>query len=287
MSEIIVRFLDFPGAPELSTEHTGEGSWLVDVPGWFNSPDVRDSRDPRPNADGEFEQDEVFSEARYPIVVGRTRFADERSLFAARSLFARVMNFRGQHTIEVESPAGARRATVVRNGGLTWDMWRGLNEVEFEMPFKATDARLYGPWKTQSTGLPVAGRGIASPVTSPFSQPGGGSPGRVEMRNAGSTDTIPEATVAGGGMAGGLQLTRVETGERIRLEWPILPTDTVRFSFEDGQVWLNEQSPISGRLTVAEWWTIGPGETATVQFEALGDVTGAPVLTMRWRDADS
>ncbi|GAH60221.1 unnamed protein product, partial [marine sediment metagenome] len=30
-----------------------------------------------------------------------------------------------------------------------------------------------------------------------------------------------------------------------RLEWSILPTDTVRFSSADGQVWLNEQTPIS------------------------------------------
>ena len=38
---------------------------------------------------------------------------------------------------------------------------------------------------------------------------------------------------------------------------------------------------------LAQWWALGAGDTATVQFEALGAVTGSPELTMRWRDADS
>jgi hypothetical protein len=94
-------------------------------------------------------------------------------------------------------------------------------------------------------------------------------------------------TVSGGGMSGGVQLTRIETAERLRLEWPILDTDTLLFDPGEGQVWLNDQSPITGRLTVAQWWVLGPGEEATVQFEALGDVTGTPILTASWGSADA
>jgi len=287
MSRIVVRFPDFPDVPELSNDASGDGAWLVDVVNWWDGVDSVNERNERANGDGEYDQEDVYSAARFPVVVGRVSFASEAQLFAARAPFARMMASRKAHTIEVESFDGIQRAEVVRNGRLTWDMVNAPYVIEFELPFKAPDPRKYGPWQAQPTGLPVLGLGVESPLTSPLVQIGGGSPGRVSLVNLGSTDTFPEAIVSGGGMTGGVQITRIETAERLRLEWPILDTDTVRFSFADGQVWLNEQTPISGRLTVADWWVLGPGETSTVQFEAIGAVTGTPTLTMRWRKADS
>lgn len=286
MSEIIVRFPDFPDMPALSNQATGDGYWLVDVPGWWSGVDSRNEDDPRPDGDGDYDQDPVYGGPRFPIVIGRVQFADEAALFAARDPLARIMAHRAPFTLEVESLDGVQQATVVRNGRLGWDMTSAPFRVEFEMPFKAADPRKYGPVQSGSTGLPVSGGGVESPVVSPFTQIGGGSPGRVAATNQGSTDTLVTMKVTGG-MSQGVQLTRIETGERLRLEWPILDTDVVRFSPGDGQVWLNEQSPISGYLTYGEWWTLGPGETATVQFEGLGTVTGSPSLTVEWRDADA
>jgi hypothetical protein len=281
---ITVRFPEFPDVPDLSTEHFGEGAWLADLAGWWDGVESRTLNDPRPDADGDFDQDDVYGEARYPIITGRLGYADEAERFAARAPFARLGSYRHPFTIEVEGPDGIWRATVVRNGKLSWNLWYGIEAVEFEFPLKATDPRRYGVTQVRSTGLPVAGGGVESPVISPFTQIGGGSPGRVSFTNTGTTDTIPIFKVTGG-LSEGVQLTRIETAERLRLEWPLLTTDTVVFSPGDGQVWLNDQSPIAGYLTVAEWWTLEPGETATVQFEGLGDITGTPTLTVEWRDA--
>jgi len=272
--------------PELSTKKTGEGYWLVEVPGWWGGTDARTISDPRPDADGDFDQDPVFAGPRFPIVIGRVRFEDEAELFDARRPISMIGAYREPFTMEVESLDGVQRATVVRNGRPTWDMTQGPYFAEFELPLKAADPRKYGPLKSSTSGLPVAGGGVQSPVVSPFTQIGGGNPGRVTLTNNGTTDTVPRLIVAGGGMSGGVQLTRIETGQRIRLEWPILDSDVVTFNPGDGQVWLNDQSPIAGYLTLADWWTLGPGETATVQFEALGVVTGTPTLTIEGRDAD-
>lgn len=287
MNEIIVRFPDFPDVPDLSNQTTAPGAWLVDLAGWWDGVDARVNNDPRPDGDGDFDQDDVYGGARFPIVIGRLSYPTAAERFDARAPFARLGAHRGPFTIEVESVEGIRRATVIRNGRLAWNLWYGVEAVEFEFPLKAADPRKYGVLQSAPTGLPVDGAGVVSPVTSPFSQVGGGNPGRVVLTNNGTTDTIPSFTVSGGGLSGGVELTRIETAQKLRLEWPILATDVVRFSPGDGQVWLNEQSPIAGYLTVADWWTLGPGETATVQFEGLGTVTGAPVLTAEWRDADS
>jgi hypothetical protein len=286
VSEIIVRFPDFPTMPSLSTLTTGEGYWLVDLPGWWDGIASRNEDDPRPDADGDFDQDPVYGDARYPIVIGRVRFDDEAALFAARKPLAMIAATREPFTIEVESLDGIRRATVVRNGRLGWDMRKAPYYIEFELPLKAADPRKYGPASIVSTGVPVAGGGVQDPVIDPFTEIGGGNPGRATVTNNGTTDTIVSLRVSGGGMSGGVELTRIETAEKLRLEWPILATDVVAFSPGDGQVWLNDQSPIAGYLTIADWWTLGPGETATIQFAALGSVTGTPTLTVECRDAD-
>lgn len=287
MSEIIVRFPDFPDFPELSNEANAPGYWLVDLPNWWDGVESRNESETRPDGDGEFDQDPIYSAARFPIVIGRVAFDSEGDLFAARRPIARLGAHRGPFTIEVESLDGVQRATVVRNGKVSWDMSLAPFRVEFEIPLKAADPRKYGPLRTDSTGLPVAGGGVESPVASPFVQIGGGSAGRVTLQNSGTTDTIPLLRVSGGGMTDGVEILRIETGQLIRLEWPILASDVVEFDAGTGQVWLNGQSPIAGSLTKAQWWTLGPGETTTLQFASLGVVTGTPILTAEWRDADS
>lgn len=286
MSYIAVSFDEFPDVI-ITNERFNEGFVLEDLTNWFDGTSVREQKETRPDSDGDFEQDPVFVDARYPVVTGNVFYAQEADLFAARRVVAALWSYQGPLTMRVVSPEGTRTATVVRNGKPTWDLNIAPDFAEFELPFKAADPRKYGALQSASTGLPVAGAGVLSPVTSPFSQVGGGNPGRVVLTNNGTTDTIPSFIISGGGLSGGVELTRIETAQKLRLEWPILATDVVRFSPGDGQVWLNDQSPIAGYLTISDWWTLGPGETATVQFEGLGAVTGTPMLTAEWRDADS
>jgi hypothetical protein len=43
---------------------------------------------------------------------------------------------------------------------------------------------------------------------------------------------------------------------------------------------LDNQSALNGYLTVDDWFDAPAGETTTVQFEPLGDITGNPTLTL-------
>jgi len=258
--------------------------YLSDAHELLRSVEVSPRREQRPADIGEFDDDDPESPG-----LAFTIFGEYRVPGGDWDAFRRELNsLVSRGWFEITLTTSVVRTLRVRVAGIVdFDLIDEAGYANWSIPFWAPDPRKYGPWQEQSTGLPIAGLGVESPLTSPLVQIGGGSPGRVALRNAGTTNTLPEVTVSGGAASLGVQLTRIETGERLRLEWPILTTDIVRFSFADGQVWLNEQTPISGRLTVAEWWTLGPGETATIQFEALGAVTDTPTLKARWRDADS
>lgn len=286
MSTTIIRFPDFPNIPDISNELTGDGFLLVDFPGWWDGTDARLFNESRPDGDGDFEQSPVFGGARFPIVIGKAFFTSEADLYAARRPLAELAAYRGSFTIEVESLDGIRSASVVRSGRLSWDMSRTEGYAEFELPLKAADPRKYGPVQSLSTGLPVAGGGVVSPVVSPFTEIGGGNPGRVVITNNGSTDTFPILRVTGG-LSDGVELVKVETGERLRLEWPLSTANVAVFDTAEGQVWLDDQSPVTGYLTVSQWWSLAAGETATIQFVGLGTPSGTPTLTVEWRDADA
>lgn len=186
--------------------------------------------------------------------------------------------------VTVDSESWFHRVRV--EGRIIPDLLDESGYIDISIPLLAPDPRRYGPARTTSTGLPVTGVGVADPLIDPFTEGGGGDPGRVTVTNNGTTDTVVTFTVTGG-MSEGCELTRVDTGQRLRLEWPIAAGNTVLFDPDEGQVWLDGQSPISGYLTRADWWALGPGETVLVQFAALGDVTGTPTLTATWRDADA
>lgn len=282
---VVVSFPEFPGVV-LSTEEFGEGMYLADVLNWFDGTAARLENEPRYGDDGDYPEEPVFSEARYPIVVGGVRFSDPARYVEAKRIISQIWAHRFPFTLQVDSGDGIRSAQVVRAGKPVWDLRDAPYRMTFELPLKAADPRKYGELRTASTGLPVSGGGVQSPVISPFTELGGGSEGRVILTNTGTTDTFATFHVTGG-LSGGVELTRVETGERLRLEWPINPGNVITFDMAEGQVWIDDESPITGYLTRSQWWVLGAGETATVQFEGIGDVTGSPTLTVEWRDADA
>lgn len=259
--------------------------YLRSLDGVLDSFGVTGAYEQRPNARGFFDDDTPESPGRQITVFGEYRVHGGDWMALRREVTG--LASRGMFDMPITVDGLTRTVEVRVDGRITFELIDESGYADFSIPLIAPDPVLYGPWQSETTGLPVAGGGVLSPVTSPFSEVGGGSPGRVTLTNGGNTLTTPELLIAGGGLSGGAELVRIETGQRLRLEWPILPTNTVRFDTSEGQVWLDEQSPITGKLSRSEWWALGPGETATVQFSAIGDVTGSPQLTARWRDADA
>lgn len=259
--------------------------YLRGLDGVLDSFGVVGAYEQRPNARGFFDDDTPESPGRQITAFGEYRVHGGDWMALRREITG--LAGRGKFDLAIAVDGLERTIEVSVDGRITFELIDEAGYADFSIPLIATDPVLYGPWQSQSTGLPVPGGGVESPLTSPLTELGGGSLGRVTLTNSGTAETAPEFIVSGGSLAEGVELIRIETGQRLRLEWPILSGNTVRFDSAEGQVWLDEQSPISGRLARAEWWSLAPGETATVQFGALGTVTGAPRLTARWRDADA
>jgi hypothetical protein len=81
-------------------------------------------------------------------------------------------------------------------------------------------------------------------------------------------------------MTQGVRLRRVETGETVQLDFPVLDGQAVVFDSSANRATLDNQSDMTGYLTVDDWFDAPPGEITTVQFEPLGDITGDPTLTL-------
>ncbi|MFD4111624.1 hypothetical protein ACFWWU_36535 [Streptomyces sp. NPDC058650] len=258
--------------------------YLRDLPGWLDSIAVQGRYEQRPASIGLFDDDEPESPGRLFTAFGEYRVpggdwdALRRELTAYASLDA--------FDVTVSINGSEHTARVKVEGVVEFDLIDEQGYADFSIPLLAVDPRKYGPLQSQPTGLFVAGGGVLSPLTSPFTQIGGGNPGRVTITNQGNTETTPTFTVTGG-LAEGFGILRIATGELIRCIWPLVVGDTARVDVAEGQVWLNEQSPISGYLADEAWWTLGPGETTEIQFIGYGAVTGTPQLTVEWRDADA
>jgi hypothetical protein len=182
-----------------------------------------------------------------------------------KATFGGVTLYRNVWVESVNVPDHHERTSL---GGISID-------VRSDSPFA------YGETVTASCGRPTAGAGIADPIVEPVSVDGSdGDPGRCAFANIGTASTPLLLTVSGGGMTQGVRLRRVETGETLELAFPILPGQSCVFDSASHRVTLDNQSALNGYLTVDDWFDAPAGETTTVQFEPLGDITGNPTLTL-------
>lgn len=275
--------LVFPGFT-VRNEFSSTVPYLSGADGLLDSIGASMDRELIPGGRGEFPDDDPEYEGLEFTVFIQYR-VDGGDWMAFRRQVAALAQ-RGWFDLQVTVDSASWFHRVQVNGRIIPDLIDQTGYMDVSIPLLAPDPRRYGTVKTTSTGLPVAGVGVADPLVDPFTEGGGGDPGRLTVTNLGNTDTAVTFTVTGG-MSEGCELTRINTGQRLRLEWPIAEGNTVLFDTDQGQVWLDGQSPISGYLTRADWWSLGAGEAAVVQFAALGTVTGTPTLTATWRDADA
>ena len=161
----------------------------------------------------------------------------------------------------------------------------GARVCEFSLLMVALDPLRYGPAVSVSTGLPTAGTGITYPISYPITYGVAGDPGRVTVSNAGTAPTYSILEITGG-MSGGFELTEISTGRVLRFERPVPYGSTVYLNPRTGRASIDGQSDVSGSLTRADWWSVpaatnGIPGSRTIQFNALGVVTGTPSLTAR------
>lgn len=143
----------------------------------------------------------------------------------------------------------------------------------------APDPFAYGASSSASTGLPKAGGGVRFTMQFPADFGVAGDAGRAVFTNTGTALTPLKFKVSGG-MSDGFSLRCVETGDTLTFKRPLDVSDYVLLDSSDASVLLNGVSPVSGFLVQDDWWTVPPGGTCTVQFNAIGVVYGVPTLEL-------
>lgn len=274
--------VDLPGLSLLNEISYGI-PWLTDLVGWTDSTDKNIPVELLPNGYGAFDDDEPSHGPRAFTVYGQL---EEGDVWALHRQVMSLESLPPGFAVTVTTAEGASSSKVRVNGKIEFTVIdEEAGAAEFQIPLFAADSRKYGPTVTQSTGLPVAGGGVVSPVVSPFQEIGGGNPGRVSITNTGGAVSAPTVTVTGG-FALGFEIVCVELGRRVRVDRTILTDSTVTIAMGTGEVWLDGQSPINGDVTVGQWITIPPGETRTFQLTALGATSGTPTMSVAFAPAD-
>jgi tail protein len=255
--------------------------------GWDEPPPVKGGSTPRPNAPGSF-PGPVYDDERVVTISGWVICPDRATRSAAKTALAQVAvalragaNVIG-HLDEGDYEVTAKRASGWLSAPFGPLGWKYSAVVTCDDPYK------YGPPLTSPpTGLPSAGTtGLVFPLFDgtgflEFGPPG--ATGQVTLSNTGTVETWPVFVITGP-VSGGFTLTESDSGRRIVCPDDV-PTGAV-FTIDAG----SGLADINGAdrtadLTVAQWWSVGPGDASTVQFNTTGPPGQAGTFTATIRPA--
>lgn len=274
--------VELPGLT-LTNEPGQRIAFLSDLKNWHDGGETLRDSEQRESGIGLYRDDDPAEAGRFPVVYGAllSLQAGDEWLLREKVMALKSLPF---FEIRVTDPSGLWRAEVAVSGKLVFtihdDGW-----AEFEIPLEAADPRLYGPLQLVSTGVPTPGVGIGSPVQDPAREGAAGNLGRVKVLNRGPAPSEPRLTVRGG-LAGGFEAIRIETGEIIRVTRPISDGSSVVVDNAAGVVLIDGESPLArSHVPVSQWWQVGPGEECTVQWTPLGIQTGTPTITLEFSEA--
>lgn len=168
--------------------------------------------------------------------------------------------------------------------GIVWPL--GAGDVSTEGLYQPTSfvRDPENPEYYLTTGLTPAEDGLyLPPVTQSAPWINWGTPGslgRVVTPNDGTAETYSVLEVTGG-MSLGFLLTWIPTGQLISFDREVPAGSTITLDPRRGLALIDDQSDVSGYLTISDWWAVPPGGTGSIQFASKGTVTGTPTLTAR------
>lgn len=256
------------------------GYTISALDGWYSGPPVRSDVEDRPNADGAFDVSRVYKGARVITQTGMILADDEADAMANYWLaFAALQADGAPSAFTVTDETGTKTAEVTL--AAPPEVGRIISgAASYTLQLVARDPIKYGPASDYSTGLPTSGGGLEYNLHSGGS--GGslyyganGDLGRVALTNAGTASVWPSALVTGA-LTTGFYFQRLETGEVVRYDRVVPAGSTVSIDFRTGEVLVDGISDGSTYLTRDDFFSIAPGEVATVQFNAIGGSSGTP-----------
>lgn len=265
-----------------SSDHT-----LATIQGWYSGAPKRVEVDDNPNSDGASPVDQDFRASRIITLNGLlSSVSADLAITDVWSAFSALQSDGVPSTFTVTDASGPKSvlASVALND--VDPLLDGL--AAYTLQLVARDPVKYGPETQYVTGLPMSGGGLEYPLHSGGS--GGslyygsnGTLGRVSLTNAGTATVWPSVTVSGE-LTTGFFIQRLDTGQVVRYDRVVPAGSTVFIDFRTGEVLVDGLSDGSTYVTRYEFFSVAPGQTIEVQFNAIGGSTGTPTARFTMSD---
>jgi hypothetical protein len=241
--------------------------------GWGDLTDSKASIEERAQGHGAFGLGDVYRAARVMQLKGHVLAEDVRQAERRRAELAAVFaRDRLRMRVTTAFSSSWRWVTIAR-AKLPMP---STGEFPYSLDIVAVDPFRYEDGDQVSTGLPTPGTGHTWPMVWPIDWGTPGNPGRLTLTNPGTAVAWPIFQIQGG-IQDGFELEEVGTGRIIRFDQTVLVGSTVEINPRVGTVFVDGVSR-STFLTRRDWFSIPPGGTTQVQFRALGDPFGDPLL---------
>lgn len=254
------------------------------IQGWEDLPAVRDLDEARARAHGDH-QGEQWSAGRAVTVEGVTvdytgnLDALLLQLEAAAPLLPKTLD---DLTIASRGRVLTAGGRVVRRQ-IPEDVKNGAVSFPWALQWTFPDPLRYGPARTLSTGLPVAGGGLAYPLAYPLDYGAAGTSGQITLANGGTADA-PIVFVVTGPLPSGFEVSA--SGSRITYPVAVPAGQVITVDTGAGSILVEGTSDRRADLTSADWLLVPAGGSLTVQFTSLGGAYDpAATLTSTWREA--
>jgi hypothetical protein len=274
MSAPIIATLD---GMTFTTDNSSPNT-LATMRGWYSGVPKRIETDVYPNADGAAGVMRDYRSSRVITMTGFLASVDaDAAIVGGWAQFAGLQSDGRPSLFTVSDGYGVKSCMVAVASNDVEPIVEGL--AEYVLQLVARDPVKYGPGRSLTTGLPSSGGGLEYPLHDPAGALFYGAVcdlGRVTLTNSGTAAVWPTLVVEGG-LGDGFFVQRLDTGQVVRYDRVVPAGSTVTIDFRTSEVLIDGVSDGSTYLTRYEFFSIGPGQSVEVQFNAIGGVTGSPV----------
>lgn len=266
------------GGIELTADPTPVIDWaLVDVQGWYESPDVDVPTQRRAIFPGQFSQ-AGRAGGKMITVNGEIRSKDRTMLMEAVEELSAVLADGSTGPMAVyDEDAGYRWAPVQRTGAPSFK-FDEPDVVGFQLQFVAPDAYRYGQSSTGSVGFAASsGSGMVFDLFPGGVMDFGPLPdfGIVSIQNPGSADASPVFTVTGPSPSSGFTITDVVSGRSIVFRGVVPAGSVLTIDSSTGAVVLDGVADRFGDAVVEAWPVVPARSSRSFLFEPLSSATDA------------
>lgn len=260
-----------------SSPHT-----LASMQGWYSGAPKRVVVDDLPNANGASDVSTDYRGARVITLSGLlSSVSVDDATTNVWAAFAALQTDGSPSLFTVTDAGGAKSCVVSVTINEITPLTDGL--ASYVLQLVARDPVKYSAARDTVTGLPVAGGGLqynlfAGGAGGTLYYGANGYLGRATLMNLGTARVWPKLLVLGG-LTAGFFVQRLDTGQVVRYDRVIPDGSSLSVDFRTGEVLIDGLSDGSAYLTRYEFFSIGPGESVEVQFNAISGSSGTPTAT--------